>query len=90
MITTDVINFILVPIKALLNVLPTASNLGLSGYVSTILADVPGLGWANQYFPITQAIDALTLVFSVMAIMLLVNLGLWIYHQFPTIGGGNG
>lgn len=82
MITTFLLNFILVPIDGLFQLLPIASSLGLNTMASSVVSFIPGLGWANDYFPLTAAVSALTVIVATLAIMLLVNVGLWLYHQF--------
>lgn len=90
MITDLLINLILTPIQLLLDQLPTAASLGLNSDASTIVSALPPLGWLNDYMPVTQMIEAAIAIVACLAIMLLVNFGLWVYHQFPTVGGGNG
>jgi hypothetical protein len=89
-ITAFVINLVLLPIQALIDQLPTASTLGLNTWATDIVANIPGLGWANDYFPLAAMVSAITAIVACLAIMAIVNIGLWIYHQFPTVGGGNG
>lgn len=90
MILTWLMNLIIVPIQALMNLMPTASTLNLNAQATTIAASIPGLGWINDYFPLSAMVTALTTIVACLAIMLIVNIGLWIYHQFPSVGGGNG
>lgn len=90
MITNLIFNALFAPIWLLLDSVPTATSLTINTWANDVVNYFPALGWVNDYFPLAQAMDAITLILSVVGVMLIVNLALWVYHQLPTVGGGNG
>lgn len=82
MIIDAVVNVLLAPFLAPLSVLPTATTLfPVNTWATDIVAQIPPLGWVNDYFPIQPALAALALILAVLAVLLLVNFAIWVYHQ---------
>ena len=82
MIVNLVVNILLAPIQALLDLLGTAGSLGLNTAATNVVSALPPLGWLNDYMPVTQMLEAVTAIIGTLAVMLIINLGLWVYHQF--------
>ena len=84
MITTTIVNLLLFPIQALFDTIPQHAGFGLNTLAQTITSSsyFPNLGWINDYFPLDTAMTALAYILSTIAIMLIANIAIWIYHQF--------
>lgn len=84
MITNFLLTFLITPVVALIQLLPSGSGLGLNTLATTITGSSywPALGWANDYFPINTAITCITVIISVLVIMTTIQIGMWLFHQF--------
>ena len=89
MVTTLFLTFITPVVGAVLSPLPSGGSLGFSSAVSKFLAAGPfqWLGWVNNYVPLSEGLVALGLILGVFAVVLGVNVSVWVLTKFHILGG---
>jgi hypothetical protein len=90
MITSALINLILVPITAVLSLLPSGTPLNLNTQMQNITNTSywPKLGWINNYIPLDQMTAAATIIIAALGITLTIRVAIYIWNLLP-IGGSN-
>jgi hypothetical protein len=82
MLINFLLNAIISIIAAPFTLLPTGTSLDIHSAVTTLTSSslFPNLGWANDYFPITEFVLLLTIALSTWLIMYLIRFALWIWN----------
>lgn len=83
MITNTLLTVVTAPILALISLLPTGSDLGIHAFATSLTTSSywPHLGWPNDYIPLDTAVTCMGLILTTAAVMLVIQITLWIYHQ---------
>lgn len=80
-ITNAILAIILTPLNFIINQLPTEPGLGLNTLATTITTSTfwPHLGWANDYFPLTEFAAYLAITLTVFAVAYLIRIFIWLW-----------
>ncbi len=89
MITGAIMGLIGTVLHYTVGALPTSPGLPLN---SDAVSVVDGgffnhLGWANNYFPVSDALDGIVVVLSLLVIMTAVRVGIWALSKVDVLGG---
>jgi hypothetical protein len=81
-LVTFILKWALAIVTAPFALLPTIGSLGLNTLATTITTSSwwPPLGWANNYFPISEAIAMITFLVTVFVVMYLVKAAIWLWN----------
>ena len=72
-----------------IGLLPTGPSLGLNGFALTIASSsIWGhLGWANDYFPLSDLAVAIGVVLTMWGVFVILRLTIWILEKTHVVGG---
>jgi hypothetical protein len=82
MLINFVLNAVISVLAAPFTLLPTGSSLDINSAATTLTGSsfFPSLGWANDYFPLTEFVGLLTIALSTWLITYLIKFALWIWN----------
>jgi hypothetical protein len=82
MLTTFVLQWAMAIITAPFTLLPTIAPLGINALATTITtsSEWPGLGWINNYFPLSEAIAYISFLVTIFIVMYLVKTAIWLWE----------
>jgi hypothetical protein len=89
LITDAILTFFAIIVDSTVGLLPSSPSLGLN---SDATAVVDGgffnhLGWANNYFPVSDAVTAVGVLLALFAILNIARVALWVGEKFHLFGG---
>ena len=89
MVVLSVLGLFEAIVNGLLGLIPTPVVPGLNAMATTVVGDgwFGHLGWANNYFPITDILTAFSLVLGVWGVVWVVKAVLWVLGKFHVVGG---
>ena len=81
MITNFLLNGILTILTAPLALLPHEPSLGIATGASTLTSSsfFPHLGWANDFFPLSEAIAMIGIAAATFLVIYVIKLALWLW-----------
>lgn len=88
MIIDGIISIVGTLLHFTLGELPSSPGLPLNSDAAAVVGG--GLfnhfGWANNYFPVSDAVDGMVVIFSLLVIMTVVRVALWALSKVHLLG----